>query len=416
MSVTSDVTLADLDLFEAGPPWSTFDALRREDPVHWNDEPDGNKGFWSITRYNDIVDVLRDTETYSSERGTVNLEELDDEQMRVRKSMLETDGERHRALRKLMQGEFTPRALAGYETFLRGLTASTLDAAFAKGEFDFVADVAADFPIRVLARMLDVPDMDIPKLIAWGNRMVGNTDPEHADVLVSDPESEKYRMLPFRSPAALEVWAYGDELKRQRQGRDGHDLVSTLVNATPLDGKPLSEDDFHAYFLLLVVAGNETTRHTISHTMNNLIDHPDQLRRLQEDPSLIPWAVEEFLRYASPVYHFRRTATRDVEMHGRQIKADDKVVVWFASGNRDEAVFENPYDFDVTRKPNEHMAFGRGGPHMCLGNSLARMEIRIMFEDLISRIDYMERTGPVERLRSNFVNGIKRFPVKVSLK
>ena len=415
-ALPSDVTLADLDLFEAGPPWSTFDALRREDPVHWNDEPDGNKGFWSITRYNDTVDVLRDTETYSSERGTVNLEELDDEQMRVRKSMLETDGERHRALRKLMQGEFTPRALAGYETFLRGLTASTLDAAFAKGEFDFVADVAADFPIRVLARMLDVPDMDIPKLIAWGNRMVGNTDPEHADVLVSDPESEKYRMLPFRSPAALEVWAYGDELKRQRQGRDGHDLVSTLVNATPMDGRPLSEDDFHAYFLLLVVAGNETTRHTISHTMNNLIDHPDQLRRLQEDPSLIPWAVEEFLRYASPVYHFRRTATRDVEMHGRQIKADDKVVVWFASGNRDEAVFENPYDFDVTRKPNEHMAFGRGGPHMCLGNSLARMEIRIMFEDLISRIDYMERTGPVERLRSNFVNGIKRFPVKVSLK
>ena len=415
MSVTSGTTLADLDLFEAGPPWSTFDALRREDPVHWNDEPDGNKGFWSITRYHDIVEVLRDTETYSSERGTVNLEELDDEQMRVRKSMLETDGERHRALRKLMQGEFTPRALAGYETFLRGLTASTLDAAFAKGEFDFVADVAADFPIRVLARMLDVPDMDIPKLIAWGNRMVGNTDPEHADVLASDPESEKYRMLPFRSPAALEVWAYGDELKRQRQGRDGTDLVSTLVNATPIDGKPLTEDDFHAYFLLLVVAGNETTRHTISHTMNNLIDHPDQMRRLQEDPSLIPWAVEEFLRYASPVYHFRRTATRDVEMHGRHIKADDKVVVWFASGNRDDAMFEEPYAFDVTRKPNEHMAFGRGGPHMCLGNSLARMEIRIMFEDLLSRIDYMERTGPVERLRSNFVNGIKRFPVRVSL-
>jgi len=415
MTVTSDITLADLDLFEAGPPWATFDALRREDPVHWNDEPDGNQGFWSITRYHDIVEVLRDTQTYSSERGAVNLEELDDEQLRVRKSMLETDGERHRALRKLMQGEFTPRALAGYETFLRGLTASTLDAAFAKGEFDFVADVAADFPIRVLARMLDVPDIDIPKLIAWGNRMVGNTDPEHADVLASDPESEKYRMLPFRSPAALEVWAYGDELRRQREGRDGNDLVSTLVNAVPLDGKPLSEDDFHAYFLLLVVAGNETTRHTISHTMNNLIDNPDQLRRLQEDPSLIPWAVEEFLRYASPVYHFRRTATRDVEMHGKDIKADDKVVVWFASGNRDEAVFENPYDFDVTRKPNEHMAFGRGGPHMCLGNSLARLEIRIMFEDLLSRIDSMERTGPVERLRSNFVNGIKRFPVKVSL-
>jgi cytochrome P450 len=150
--------------------------------------------------------------------------------------------------------------------------------------------------------------------------------------------------------------------------------------------------------------------------MNNLIEHPDQMRRLQEDPSLIPWAVEEFLRYASPVYHFRRTATRDVEIRGTQVKEGDKVVTWFASGNRDEAVFPDPYAFDVTRKPNEHMAFGRGGPHMCLGNSLARMEIQIMFEDLLSRVDFVERTGPVERLRSNFVNGIKRFPVKVSLR
>lgn len=163
------------------------------------------------------------------------------------------------------------------------------------------------------------------------------------------------------------------------------------------------------------MAGNETTRHTISHTMNNLMANPDQMRLLQQQPDLIPWAVEEFLRYASPVYHFRRTATRDVEMHGKQIAAGDKVVMWFASGNRDESVFDKPYVFDVTRKPNEHMSFGRSGPHMCLGNSLARMEIRIMFEDLLSRIDLMEHTGPVERLRSNFVNGIKRFPVKVTL-
>ena len=153
MSVAADITLADLDLFEAGPPWGVFDRLRAEDPVHWNDEEAPNHGFWAITRYNDIVEVLRDTETFSSERGAVNLEELDDDQLRVRKSMLETDGERHRALRKLMQSEFTPRALAGYETFLRGLTASTLDAAFAKGNFDFVAEVAADFPIRVLAQI-----------------------------------------------------------------------------------------------------------------------------------------------------------------------------------------------------------------------------------------------------------------------
>ena len=314
-----------------------------------------------------------------------------------------------------MQGEFTPRAVAGYETFLRGLTATTLDAAFAKGEFDFVAEVAADFPIRVLARMLDVPDTDIYKLIEWGNRMVGNTDPEHADVLADSEESEKYRLLPFRSPAAQEVFDYGRELANERRGTDRTDLVSRLANQVPEDGIPLSERDFNSYFLLLVVAGNETTRHTITHSMNYLINNPDQLALLQERPELIPWAVEEFLRLASPVYHFRRTATRDTEINGQAIREGDKVVTWFAAGNRDPEIFDNPYVMDVTRSPNEHMAFGRGGPHMCLGNALARLEIRIMFENLLPRISSMTATGESSRLRSNFVNGIKRFPVRVEL-
>jgi cytochrome P450 len=411
----SQARLADLDLFEAGPPWEVFDGLRAQDPCHWDPEPVPNKGFWSVTRYQDIVAVLRDTETFSSERGAVNLEELDSEQLEVRKSMLESDGERHRALRRLLQPEFTPRAVAGYETFLRGLTAITLDAALPKGEFDFVKEVSADFPIRVLARMLGVPDDDTPQLIEWGNRMIGNTDPEHADVLLDSEESEKYRLLPFRSPAALEVFDYGFELARQRRGTDGVDLVSKLVNTVPSDGIPLDDRDFRNYFLLIVIAGNETTRHAISHSMNALIDHPEQMALLKERPDLIPWAVEEFLRWASPVYHFRRTATRDVDMHGRMIKEGDKVVTWFASGNRDSAVFEDPYDFRVTRNPNEHMAFGRGGPHMCLGNALARLEIQIMFETLLPRITTVRHAGPIERLRSNFVNGIKRFPVQVEL-
>jgi cytochrome P450 len=336
--------------------------------------------------------------------------------MEARKSMLETDGIRHRALRRLMQDSFTPKAVAGYETFLRGLTASTLDDAFAKGSFDFVKEVAADFPIRVLARLMDVPDTDIGQLIAWGNRMVGNTDPEHADVLLDSPESEKYRMLPFRSPAALEVWAYGDELAKQRLGGNGTDIVSTLINQTPVDGLPLSTRDFHAYFLLLIVAGNETTRHTITHSMNYLIDNPDQMALLQERPELIEWGVEEMLRMASPVYHFRRTATKDTEINGQAIKEGDKVVTWFAAGNRDPEIFVDPYRMDVTRNPNEHMTFGRGGPHMCLGNSLARLEIKIMFEELLPRISDIKRVGELERLRSNFVNGIKRFPVEVTLK
>jgi cytochrome P450 len=414
MTTATQVTLANLDLFADGAPWAVFDDLRANDPVSWNKEEAPNSGFWAVTRYQDIVEVLRDTETYSSEIGAVNLEELDQSQIEIRKSMLERDGARHRALRKLLQPAFTPKALAVYESFLRGVTANTLDVALAKDQFDFVDEIAADFPIRVLARLLGVPEKDTDQLIEWGNRMVGNTDPESADVLASDPESEKYRDLPFRSPAALEVFEYGFALANARRGKEGNDLVSQLVNGVPIDGIPLDDRDFRNYFVLLVVAGNETTRHTISHTMNHLINNPDQVALLREDPTKIEWAVEEFLRFASPVYHFRRTATKDSELGGRTIKAGDKVVVWFASGNRDPEIFEDPYRFYVERRPNEHMSFGRGGPHMCLGNSLARLEIRVMFEDLLSRDVEIRSNGPIDYLRSNFVHGIKRFPVAVS--
>ena len=415
MNSASSITLADLDLFANGAPWSVFEQLRKESPIHWNAEEEPNSGFYSATRYHDIVKILRDPVTFTSERFT-NLEEVDAEQEEARRSLLETDGTRHRALRRLLQGEFTPQAVARYETFLRGLTATTLDKAFALGSFDFVDEVAADFPINVLVKLLDVPVEDAPRLIDWGNRMVGFDDPEHADMLMSDPESEKYRLVPFKSPAALEVFAYGDDLARQRRGKDGTDLISKLVNTVPSDGIALTERDFHTNFLLLVVAGNETTRHTISHTMSNLIANPDQLRFLQENPDKIEWAVEEFLRYASPVYHFRRTATKDVELNGVHVKAGQKVVPWFASGNRDESVFKDPNKMDVTRNPNEHMTFGRGGPHMCLGNALARIELKIMFEDLIQRVDSVEFAGEVDYLRSNFVHGIKRMPVKVNLR
>lgn len=413
----ADTDLADLDLFRSGPPWAAFDALRRDDPCHFNPEPGGNRGFWSLTRHADIVNASRDEETFSSEIGAVNLEELDADQLEIRKSMLETDGARHFALRRLLQRDFSARSLAQYETFLRGLTATTLDAALTKasgeGGIDFVREVSADFPIRVLVRLLGVPDDHAWQLIRWGNRMVGNTDPDEADVLLDSPESEQYRNLPFRSPAALEVFAYGDDLARQRRGGDGDDLVSKLVNRTPEDGVPLSERDFHNYFLLLVVAGNETTRHTITHSMKALIDHPEAFAALKERPELLPKAVEEFLRWASPVYHFRRTATRDVELHGRTIKAGDKVVLWWASGNRDDTVFEDPYRFDVTRDAREHMAFGKGGPHLCLGNQLARMEIRIMFEEILRRVDSATELEPPNRVRSNFVNGIKEYWVQV---
>jgi cytochrome P450 len=317
------------------------------------------------------------------------------------------------ALRKLMQRQFTAKALKGYETFLRGLTATTLDAAYAQPEFDFVKAVSADYPIRVLVRLMAVPDDMGDQLIRWSNRLVGNTDPEYADVLLDSEESEEFRDLPFRSPAALEVFAYGDQLANERRGGDGEDLVSKLVNQVPADGIPLSEQDFHNYFLLLVAAGNETTRHTLSHTMKALLEHPEAVQRLQEDPDSLPVAVEEFLRWASPVYHFRRTATRDVQIRDKDVKAGDKVVMWFAAGNRDEDVFDRPDVFDITRDPNDHITFGKGGPHFCLGNQLARLEVRIMIEELLRRGINLAKNGEVEYVRSNFIHGIKRFPVKV---
>lgn len=412
MATTS---LANLDLFDHGAPWELFADLRENEPVNWNDETDGGHGFWSVMKYHDIVKVLRNPDTFTSNHFT-NLEELDADQEEARRSLLDSDGTRHRALRRLLQNEFTPNNVAKYETFLRGLTATTLDSAFAKNEFDFLADVAADFPIRVLARLLDIPDTDIESIIRWGNAMIGSSDPELTQMLPTDAGSEEFRLVPFKSPAALEVFAYGDELRRQRQGRNGTDLVSTMINQMPMDGIPLSDKDFHTNFLLLIVAGHETTRQTIAHTMNNLIDNPQVISYLQENPQDIPWAVEEFLRYASPIYHFRRTATKDVEFGGKDIKEGQKVVVWFASGNRDPDVFANPETMNPTRMPNEHMTFGRGGPHMCLGNALARIELIIMFEDLIGRIDTMQRTAPLDYVHSNFIHGIKSMPVKVSLR
>ena len=410
----ADVDLVDLDRFVDNNAWGMFDTLRNESPVHFQRETDGGSGFWAVTRHADICEVDKESETFTS-TNFVNLEEVDDDLQELRRSVLETDGTRHRALRKLIAREFSrPNLMRNYEAFLRDLTKATVDAALEKSEFDFVEEISADFPIQVLARLLDVPQERTGQMIDWGNEIIGFSDPEYAKVLISDAESEKYKHLPFRSPVSQEVFDYGRELAADRKGGEGTDLVSQLVNKIPEDGQAITASEYDSYFLLLVVAGNETTRHTITQSMLALLEHPEQLAKLQANPDLIPDAVEEFLRWASPVYHFRRTATRDVELGGQQIKEGDKVVMWFASGNRDEEVFENPYDFDVTRRDIDHVTFGKGSPHLCMGNNLARMEIRLMFEELIPRLKTIELNGEVRRVRSNFVNGIKTLPVKVT--
>jgi cytochrome P450 len=409
-----DVNLADLDLFERNQAWGMFDTLREQAPVHWTTEAGGNRGFWAITRFEDIERIDKDPATFTSTKFT-NLEEPPEEYQDLRRSMLETDGPRHLALRKLLLRDFSIGPLRRYEDFLRDLARVTVDTALrgSTTELDFVQSIAADFPINVLARLLAVPGEKIPQLISWGNEIVGATDPEYARVPVDSPESEQYKHLPFRSPASQEIFEYGRKLAAERRGGDGDDLVSKLINRVPEDGVPLTGSDFDNYFLLLVVAGNETTRQAISHSMKALIDSPDQLAYLRDNPDKSQIAVEELIRWASPVYHFRRTATRDVELHGQHIKAGDKVVIWFASGNRDDSVFADPYRLDLTRFPNDHMSFGKG-PHSCLGSSLARMEVRIMFETLLPRLASVEQAGDIVRVRSNFVNGIKRFPVRIT--
>ena len=411
----ADVDLTNLDYFEHNEAWGMFETLRTEDPLHWQDElqSDGH-GFWSVTRYDDIERVNKDAETFTSTKFT-NLEEPPEEFQDLRRSILESDGTRHQALRKLLARDFSVGQLRRYEDFLRGLARTSIDVALEKEDIDFVEAVAADFPINVLARLLDVPDEMIPQLIEWGNTIVGFSDPELSSVLVDSEEAQKWKYLPFRNPVSLEIFEYGRQLAKERKGGDGEDLVSKLVNRIPEDGVPLSDSDFDNYFLLLVVAGNETTRQAMTLSMKGLMDYPDQMQYFLDNMDKSQIMVEEMIRYASPVYHFRRTATADVEMHGKTIKEGDKVVTWFASGNRDPEKFANPYDLDLTRFPNDHMTFGKG-VHTCLGANLARLEIRILFEELLPRLASIEQTGEIERVRSNFVNGVKRFPVRVKAK
>jgi cytochrome P450 len=411
----SDVDLTNLDYFVNNEAWGMFDTLRAEDPLHWQDENDSDgHGFWSVTRYHDIEMVNKDGETFTSTQF-VNLEEPPAEFQDLRRSILESDGSRHQALRKLLQRDFSVAQLRRYEEFLRDLARVSINDALARGDIDFVDALAADFPINVLARLLDVPDDMIPQLITWGNTIVGFSDPELSNVLVDSDEAQNYKHLPFRNPVSMEIFEYGRQLAKDRKGGDGDDLVSKIVNRLPDDGIPLSDTDFDNYFLLLVVAGNETTRQAITLSMKGLMDHPDQMQYFVDNPDKSQIMVEELIRYASPVYHFRRTATKDVEMHGKTIKKGDKVVMWFASGNHDDAKFTDPYGLDLTRFPNDHMTFGKG-PHSCLGANLARLEIRILFEELLPRLASIEQTGEIERVRSNFVNGVKRFPVRVKAK
>jgi cytochrome P450 len=397
------IDLSDHDAFQERVPYEWFHTLRDQAPVYFNPEPDG-PGFYAVTRYADIREVHRHVEIYSSEIGGTSLEDLEPDQIEARKSMIDMDPPRHDELRGLIARRFTPRAVKVWEDQVREVTDRVLDTALPKGEFDFVHEISSEIPMQVFAEILGIPQSERRYIIELGDQLLGGQDPEYAL-----PSDDSHRLLPFSSPAALEMFEFGRRLAAERRKHPRDDIITQLAF------EPLNQREFDVYFVLLAAAGNETTRHTITHGLLGLLEHPDELERLRRDPELFPSAAEEILRWATPVHHFRRTTTQDTELAGTPIPAGAKVTTWFVSGNRDETVFEDADRFDVGRSPNKHMAFGPGGIHHCMGAHLARMEVRIAFEELLKRVRSIEQTGLAERLRSNFFNGIKRLPVRVEM-
>jgi cholest-4-en-3-one 26-monooxygenase len=394
----AEIDVLDPDIYVKGVPHEAFRRLRLEAPVYFHPEPEG-RGFWALTRYDDVVAVSRDPLGFSSARGGTNIKDYEGTDLsQIQLLMLNMDPPQHHKFRKLVSTGFTPRITARLEPRIRETTKRIIDRVASKGRCDFVKEIAAELPLQVIAELMGIPLDDRHKVFEWSNRLIGFDDPEFQTSM------EDARI------AAAEIWFYANELASKRQGQRGDDLVSILINAE-VDGERLSELEFDAFFMLLAVAGNETTRNLISGGMVALLEHPEERARLIADPSLMSSAVEEMLRCVSPVMHFRRTAMRDSEIRGQRIREGDKLVLYYISANRDEDVFPDSDTFDVGRTPNEHLAFGVG-EHFCLGSSLARLEIRVMFEELLRRLPDMRVAGPVRRLRSNFISGYKEIVVE----
>ena len=399
----SDVNLNDLDTFERGCPHDMFDLLRREAPVFWHEE-DAGPGYWAITKYEDLKHISRHPAQFSSEKMGILLREPEPETLEfTRNIMLSMDPPRHRQHRALVNKAFTPRMVEGLRPRIRKMVSDIVDVVIEKGECDFVEDLAAPLPMLVICEMMGVPEEDRRRVYEVGNRMVGFDDPElqkDGKPIETDSGME----------ASAEMFMYAVKLRERALTSPGDDLATALVNAE-INGERLSEADFNFFFLLMLIAGNETTRTVTSNGMISLLENPDQLRDLKRDISLVDSTVEEILRFSPAVHSFRRTATEDLEVHGQEIRKDDKIILWYPAANRDEDVFADPHRFDIRRSPNDHIAFGYG-EHYCLGANLARMELQEIFREIVTRIDGLEMTAPARRLRSNFINGVKEMPVR----
>jgi cholest-4-en-3-one 26-monooxygenase len=393
-----DIDLNDLETFEAGIPHEWFRRLRKEAPVYWHDEPDG-PGYWVVTKYEDLRYVSTKPQIFSSFRGGTNIFDLDaDGLTQIQSLLINMDPPQHVKHRRLVQKGFTPRQVKPLEPRIRELCGKLIDQLVHRDECELVADLAAELPMQVICELVGVPFEDRHLLYDLSNRLIGFDDPDFA----TSPEDGKI--------AAAEMYAYAQKLGAERRENPEDDLVTKLVTAE-VDGKKLTDHEFNSFFLLLVLAGNETTRTATTHGVNLLARYPEQRQRLKADPSLLSSAVEEFLRFESPLIHFRRTATQDTEIRGIKIREGDKVTIWYPSANRDEEIFPDADTFDIGRTPNPHVAFGIG-EHFCLGSNLARLELNIIFEELLGRLPEIQLAGEPRRVRSNFINAIKHMPVR----
>ena len=415
----ADADIVDPDTFVNGFPHATFERLRKQDPVSWWDEPDCS-GFWAVTRYHDLLAVSRDTKTFSSAQG-ITLEEMEPADFEARRNMMEFDSPQHTRYRRLVSKPFNRREVWAYEHGIRLLARSVLDEtlpAASTTSLDFTEDIAKQLPMRMLGRLLGVPDEDGPWLVERGDALLGNFDPEMTEHPVGLVDTNEFSSMPFRSPAGLDLYRYAQQQAEKRSEHPTDDVISHLLAPT-IDGERLSQQEFKNFFVLLVGAGNDTTRYTMTQGIQALSEHPEQLARLTDaigngDAEFVNRAVEEILRWGTVTMHFRRTATCDTELRGRLITAGQKVVIWFTSADYDDEVFTDPYQFDIERFPNDHVAFGLKSPHLCLGAHLARLEIRVLLEEMLPRLQTIAVTGPVERLRSNFIRGIKHLPMTIT--
>jgi len=386
----------DPDVFTTGAPYDALARLRRDTPVH-RVELDGLPAVWLLTRHADVTAASRDDHGFSSSTGNTFVEVAAGDHSAMLPSL---DPPRHTRVRQLINQAFTKRNVAQLEDRIRAIARGIVDRVVELGEFDAVPEISAELSLQVIAEVLGVPVEDRLSIFDWSNAIgsLGIEDPDYAPT----PEA--------LGEAGMAMFAYCNELLEARRGSAPREDILGALLAAEIDGERLSDAQLGEFFLLLAVAGNETTRNTLSHGILALSEHPEQRARVAAEPGVLLDAVEELLRWSTPVLHFRRTVTRDVELHGHGLSKGDWIAMHYLSANRDEAVFDRPHDFDISRKPGPHVAFGGLGTHFCLGAQLARLEIRVMLEELYSRVPHLEVTGEPVRLRSAFFHGIKRLP------